>query len=131
MKCWQRTQKVNMRGTTVITSWLAHSSDLRCKQHNTNHHIFHSPIVYYYNRIDNAHHFVDKGWDCNVHMMSCRSKISLFDSITARIYTLFCFHLWRHSPCFDAVLEVQSGDHSDWWFRIWSVLNKIRINRNM
>ena len=28
---------------------------------------------------------------------------------TTRIYTLFCFHLWRHSPCFDAVLEIQRG----------------------
>ena len=30
-------------------------------------------------------------------------------SITARFYTLLCFHLWRHSPCFDAVLEIQRG----------------------
>ena len=38
-----------------------------------------------------------------------RKKILSFDSISARIYTLFCFNIWRHSPCFDALLEIQRG----------------------
>ena len=42
-----------------------------------------------------------------IHLFIKENKILSFHRITASIYTLFSFHLWRHSLFFHAELEVQ------------------------
>lgn len=41
--------------------------------------------------------------------LSIKAKSYHLTALLDRVFTQFCFHLWRHAICFDAVLEVQRG----------------------